>query len=211
MNSTTPVASKRWIPITIAIGSLFLLLLGGTAFMAWQIFVKRSDAGYVRSISSALPIPAARLGSRVVLYRDFLNSRETLKTFLASPAAKEQEMNVPFDANLERNALEKLLVQEALEEIAEERQIVVTEEELRQYFTEVLSAASSTTPDVGSFLLQNFGWNEEDFRQQVLRPALLEQKISADLAQEAGAESDALNRRVAARMEQADVVRYLRF
>jgi hypothetical protein len=190
---------------------VFLVLLGATVGMGWEIFVKRSDGKIVRFVSSAVPIPAGRMGSRTVLYRDFLKARDTLKVFLASPAAKEQGMEVPFDINLERNVLEKLLVQEALEELAEERKIAVSEEELRKYFTEVLAATSSTTPDVGVYLLENFGWNEEDFRQQVLRPSLLEQKLGQELATSQPNDPDALNRLVAARMEKGDVVRYVRF
>jgi len=190
---------------------VFLVLLGATVGMGWEIFVKRSDGKVVRFVSSTVPIPAGRMGSRTVLYRDFLKARDTLKVFLASPAAKEQGMEVPFDINLERNVLEKLLVQEALEELAEERKVTVSEEELRQYFTEVLSATSSTTPDVGVYLLENFGWNEEDFRQQVLRPSLLEQKLGQELATSQPNDPDALNRLVAARMEKGDVVRYVRF
>ena len=38
-------------------------------------------------------------------------------------------------------------------------------------------AASTTTPDVGVYLLKNFGWDEENFRQEVLKPALLEQHV----------------------------------
>jgi hypothetical protein len=210
-SSNSASSSKRLVRVLVVSVSVFLVLACVGVFFAWQIFVKRSDAGYIRSVTSVLPIPAARVGSRVVLYREFLSSRETLKTFLASPAAKEQGMSVPFDANLERNALEKLLVQRVLEGIAEERHVAVNEEELRQYFSEVLSATSSTTPDVGSYLLQNFGWSEDDFRQNVLKPALLEQKISAALAEEANDDPDALNRMVAQRMERGDVVRYVRF
>jgi hypothetical protein len=210
-SETAPSSSKRLILTGVIAVSVLLVIAGASACLAWQIFVKRSDAGYVRSVASVLPIPAGRVGSRVVLYRDFLTSRETLKTFLESPAAKDQGMSVPFDVNLERNALEKLLVQQVLEEIAEEKRVTVSEEELRQYFSEVLAATSSTTPDVGSYLLQNFGWSEEDFRQEVLKPALLEQKISAALAEESKGDPDALNRLVAARMEKDDVVRYVRF
>ena len=205
---------KKGSPLIMTISIVILLvlaLLGGAVYLGVQIYVNRSDSPVIRKITEVLPIPAARLGSHVVLYRDFTESRDTLRRFLDSPAAKEEGLNVQYDASLEQNALEKLLVQQALEEIAAQNKVTVTDDELRQYYSEVLAATSSTTANPSQYLLDNFGWNEEDFRQNVLRPALLEQKISAALAGENATDTDALNRAVAARMEQPDVVRYVRF
>ncbi|MEO5927958.1 MAG: SurA N-terminal domain-containing protein [Patescibacteria group bacterium] len=209
--TVSPQKGRRLVVTILVVIFALLALIGGTAFLGWNIFVKRSDGPVIRKITNILPIPAARLGSRVVLYRDFVHARDTLKKFLASPAAKEEKLDVPFDASLEQNTLEKLLVQEALEEIAEQQKVTVTDDELRQYYSEVLSATSSTDRDPSQYLLENFGWDEEDFRQNVLRPALLEQKLTAAMTGENAADADALNRAVAARMEQKDVVRYVRF
>ena len=102
-------------------------------------------------------------------------------------------------------------MQQALEEIAEQKKVSVTDDELRQYYSEVLASTSSTTQDPSQYLLDNFGWDEEDFRQNVLRPALIEQKLTLAFGEENATDTDALNRAVAARMEQKDVVRYVRF
>jgi hypothetical protein len=197
--------------IILVVVLVLLGVLGGTAALGWEIYVKRSESPMIRKITEMLPIPAARLGSRVVLYRDFVHSRDTLRKFLASPAAKDEGLNVAFDETLEQNALEKLLVQQALEEIAEQKKVSVTDDELRQYYSEVLATTSSTTQDPSQYLLDNFGWDEEDFRQNVLRPALIEQKLTLAFGEENATDTDALNRAVAARMEQKDVVRYVRF
>jgi hypothetical protein len=202
---------RRAISIILVIIVVLLALLGGAAFLGWEIFIQRSDAPVIRTIADVVPIPAARLGSRVVLYRDFVRSRDTLRKFLESPAAKQEGLNVPFDETLEQNALEKLLVQQALEELAEQRHVVVTDDELRQYYSEVLASTSSTTQNPSQYLLDNFGWDEEDFRQNVLRPSLLEQKLTTSFAEENPSDTDALNRAIAARMEQKDVIRYVRF
>lgn len=207
-----PVVKKRspfLVPAIVVL--VVLILLGSTATVAWAVSVKHDDSPVIRKLADVLPIPAAKLGSKPILYRDFLHARDTLRTFLASPAAKEQQLQVPLDENLEKNVLEKMLVQAALEELAGKKNVTVTDAELRQYFSEVVSAASSTTPDVGVYLLQNFGWNEEDFRQQVLRPALLEQRLTMAFAQENPNDQNALGAAIDARMKEKDVVRYLRF
>ncbi len=202
--------SKKMLAIMIAVVA-GIVVLGAIVTVMWMIYVKHSDQPFIRGLAKVLPIPAARVGSRTILYRDFLQQRDTLKVFLSSPAAKQQNLNVPFDENLEKNVLEKLVNQAALEELAEQRHVTVTDEALRQAFTEVVQENASTTPDVGVYLLQNFGWNEEDFRQQVLRPALLEEQLGTQLAAENASDTQALENTIEARLKKSDVVRYLRF
>lgn len=211
LSDATPTKKRSPFLIPAIVVLIILVFLGSTATVAWAVSVKHDESAVIRKLADVLPIPAAKLGSRTILYRDFLHSRDTLRTFLASPAAKEQQLQVPMDASLEKNVLEKMLAQAALEELATKKNVTVTDEELRQYFSEVVSAASSTTPDVGVYLLQNFGWNEEDFRQQVLRPALLEQRLTMALAQEKPDDQNALGAYMENRLKEKDVVRYLRY
>ena len=100
----------------------------------------------------------------------------------------------------------------AVEDLADQKKVTVSDEELRKYFADVVTvAASSTGSDVGVYLLKNYGWNEEDFRQLVLRPALLQQRLSAALSAQAEGDPNALTQAVNARLKQNDVVRYMRF
>lgn len=188
-----------------------LTALGGAAAIFSTVFIAHSDQALVRRVCGILPVPAARLGQKTILYRDFLASRDTLRLFLKSEAAREQSVNVIFDAQAEKSLLEKMLQDAALEELAEQKNIVVTNEELRSFFSDVVSAAASTTSDIGLYLLKNFGWSEEDFRQKVLRPAILEQHLTAELAKEQPDDPDALALYLSSRLKQNDVVRYLRF
>ncbi|MBU1348956.1 SurA N-terminal domain-containing protein [Patescibacteria group bacterium] len=208
----TPASRRKTIIISIIAGvtALIVLLAVGIG-ITYAVFVSRSESGWVRTVASALPIPAAKVGSRDILYRDFLKTRDTVKVFIASEAAKDQGLDVPFDVALETNVLEKLIRQAAVEEQAAEKGIEVTDSELRAFFSDVVAAASSTTPDVGVYLLENFGWNEEDFRQNVLKPALLEQRVGTALAEQTQGDTTAFAAWLEERLSRSDVVRYLRF
>lgn len=200
------------LPVLIIAGVLCLLVLASAgAALTWEVYIKHSDGVFIRKTAEILPITAAKIGKRKILYRDFLKSKDTLRTFLASPAAKEQDISVPLDQALEKNILEKLVNQAALEELAEQKNITVSDEELRAFFTDVISAASSTTPDVGVYLLENFGWDEEDFRQNVLKPSLLEQRLAVRMAEENNGDGSALATYMEKRLQEKDVVRYLKF
>ncbi|MBU1032923.1 MAG: SurA N-terminal domain-containing protein [Patescibacteria group bacterium] len=201
---------KKWFYI-LGVLLVVLILVGVAASFSWAVFVKRSDSQVVRSISNILPVPAAKLGDESILYSEFLKTRDTLAIFLESEAANEQQLAEEMNVDLEKNVLEKLLNEAALDELAEEKGIEVSEEDLRSFFADVVTAASTTTPDVGLYLLESFGWSEEDFRQNVLRPAILEQQLSIALAGESQGDPNALGAYLIERLERNDVVRYLRF
>lgn len=211
VENTAPVPKNKKFFVILGVLTAALLILGGVAAVGSAVFIAHSDHAVIRQMSGILPIPAARLGQKTVLYRNFLAERDTMRFFLNSEAAKEQGVDTSFDAQAEENLLEKMLQDAALEELAEQKNITVTDEELRAYFADVVAAAASTTGDIGSYLLKNFGWSEEDFRQQVLRPAILEDRLGAELAKEKPDDPDALAIYMSERLQQKDVVRYLRF
>jgi hypothetical protein len=201
---------SRWILFFALLLILIIPLATGSVF-AYAIFVRHSDQSLVRNIATIFPVPAARVGHRTILYRDYLKDRDTARLFLASPVAKEQNVALPSPQEVDRNLLEKLITQTALEELAEQRHVAISEEDLRAFFADVVLAASGTTPDVGVFLLKNFGWDEADFRLKVLRPALLESRLQDALAKEQNGDQQALGVYLDQRMKASDVVRYLRF
>lgn len=196
--------------IVVAAVAVVAILCAGVG-VSYEIFAKRSENGAIRWIANVLPIPAAKVGNRTVLYRDYLESLDTVRIFVNSPAAKEQKLDLTVDAALEKNVLEKLVRQAALEEMAAAKGVAVTDPELRAFFTDVVAAASGTTSDIGVYLLENYGWNEEDFRQNVLRPALIEQRLTEKYSQDNQGDAAAFTTAVEARLKQSDVVRYLRF
>ncbi len=195
----------------ILAGILIVVALGGAATgVAWAMYVNHSEGPVVRSVAGALPIPAGKVGEHTILYRDYLDAVDTMRVFLASDAAKEQGIDLTVDEELLENVYERLLNEAALEDVANEQGVTVTDAELLTFFSEVHAVASSTTSDIGTYLLETYGWNEEEFREKILRPALLEQKFAVQLS-ESGGTGDEIVTYVAARMARDDVKRYMRF
>lgn len=193
--------------VLVCVLALLVALVG----IGRAIFIQHSDGSSIRWISNALPIPAARIGSRSILYRDYLKQHDALKHFLASPAAKSQQLNLTLNGDLEKNILEKLMAQEIMEELAVQKSVTITDADVRASFSQVVAMASSTTPDVSVYLAENFGWNEEDFRQYVIRPALLEERLAKIEADEHQGDQSALSAYMDERLKSKDAVRYLKF
>lgn len=210
--SEAPVTKKKNTALVVIIVVLLVVLglVGGSAVMAYEMFVKRADNAVVRSVANALPIPMARVGSKAILYRTFIANRDVVKKFLASPAAAAQQMNAVYDDKVEQSIIDKLMVEAIVEEMAAQKNLTVSSDEINKTFDEVVAAASSTTPDMSAYLRDNFGWTEEDFRQNVLRPAMLQDKVGTKLMEESGGDELAFQKAVEKRLTDSDVVNFLK-
>lgn len=195
-----------------AASGLLLVIVILVSLVVYRAYYQTSDSGFTRVVAKTFNLPAARVGSVSVSYDDFLLTRDAVWRFLNSDAGKALGGDVPPAKEVDKNILEQLIRQAMVKEIAAERDLSVLDDDVRAVFADVVAAAaSSTTPDVAQYLWENYGWNEEDFRVKVLRPALLEQKVAVTMAQEAEGDQMALEYALMARREEPDVIVYLHF
>lgn len=200
---------------------MILLVLGillGITGTVYSVYIHRSDASVVRAIAGWLP--AARVGSDHIPYREFIASRDALRVYLASDAAQSAGMSGPVNAVVEKNALERLTREAAVKALAAERKVSVPDEDVAAAFTDLVAKTSSTVPNVAEYLQKTFHWNEEQFRARVIRPALLEEKLAATFPAAAPSPENGvepypgfveLEKYLQERLAKPDVKIYLRF
>ena len=197
---------------------LILVVLVGVTGIVYSVYIQRSDASFVRAVGNWLP--AARVGADRISYREFVASRDALRVYLASEAAKSAGLAGPVNATVEQNALERLMREAAVKELAAERKVTVADEEILAAFTDLVAQTSSTVPNVSEYLEKTFHWNEGEFRARVIQPALLEERLAATFsvtpaAPENGTEPYPgfveLEKYLQERLVKPDVKTYLRF
>ncbi|MBU2566066.1 SurA N-terminal domain-containing protein [Patescibacteria group bacterium] len=202
-------SDKKVVGIIAAIGA-FLIILVLVATSMYGIYFKTKEDSTTRFVANVLSLPAARVGSKRISYSRFLKTRDAVRSYLNSPAGKADISVMPTAQELDNSIIENLIQQEMVKEVAEDLDVTVSDDDIRAIFADVISAAaSSTTPDVAQYLYENYGWNEEDFRQEVLRPALLAQNVAIKMANEAQGDETALDNYLQIRRGQPDVVIYL--
>ncbi|MFZ6015929.1 MAG: SurA N-terminal domain-containing protein [Patescibacteria group bacterium] len=184
----------------------------GIGAAVYSIYFNTADGSATRFVARVFSLPAAKVGKNSVSYDRFLLTKDAVLRFINSEAGKEVGSSMPPEAELNKNILEQLIRQQIVREMADERDLAVSDDDVRAVFADVVSAAaSSTTPDVAQYLWENYGWNEQDFRDYVLRPALLEQKVSVAMAAQTQGDPVEFENIIQARRNQPDVIVYLRF
>jgi hypothetical protein len=202
-------AQQKIIGISAAL-LLVIILTAGAGLVIRGIYTAQSESATARFVAKTFSLPAASVNGKNIKYDRFLLTRDAVRRFINSEAGKVVGATMPPEKELNENILEQLIRQKLVDAIAAEKGLSISDEEVAQVFEEVASqAASSTDSDISQYLQDNYGWNEDNFREYVLRPALLEQKV----AQEVGSETDpyALENLLIANRQKPEVVVYLRF
>jgi hypothetical protein len=206
------MSQKNKIITAFAILGGLIVLAGLGGLLVYGVYYKMNDSAPTRLVAKVFNLPAAKVGQSNISYSEFLSVRDAIKKFTNSDAGKEVQAALPPDKELSQNILERLIRQELTKQLAGQKNIAITDDEISTIFKDVVKvAASSTTPDVSQYLMNNYGWNENDFREKVLRPALLEQKLGAAMAQEKQGDQTAMETELVALRAKPDVVVYLKF
>lgn len=189
--------------VVLAIGALV------ATGLIYAVYAQRSDHRIVRTLASSFP--AARIGSYAVTYGDFLRSRDTLQIYMKSDAAQQSGFAQPITPDVEKSALDRLIRQEVFEELSGQKNIKISDDEVRAAFSTLILATSSTIPDVAQYLKDTFRWTEEDFRRYVMRPAILEERLAATFTSSTAEQPAAMEAYLRERLAKPDVKIYLKF
>lgn len=192
--------------IKIRIGTIVagLALLISGAFIAAIIMAYASERTNPvgRVLSRTLPLPAATLGvGSVVSIAQLEADTASLKRFYEAQDFSKAGIRIDFSTEegrkrllvKEREVLSKLIEDKALEKLARAKGIEVTDEDLAENVDRELERYG-TTEDVQQELERLYGWTLEDFKQRVVRPKLIQEKLEKAVAGELGATETARQR-----------------
>lgn len=207
---------QRKVVIGICIGIVVLALAGAGTAVAYDVYTKRGEDPVARAFAPYLPV--AHVGSRTISDAQFLDARDTIAVYLKSQAAIDAGLAGPLTPDVEKSALDRLVREAIDDELASQRNVSVSDEDTRAAFAELTASTSSSIPDVATYLKQTFNWNEQQFRDNVIKPSLLEQKLADTFVSGSSTTSTPqadpatlFDAYVAQRLAQPDVKEYLKF
>lgn len=215
---TTVARSNGRLRMLVVAFAVLVLVVGCTAWLLSATYLTRSESAVVKVFAPMLP--AAKVGAHVIPYSEFLDTRATLRVYLVSQPAKDSGLAQELTSDLEKNAFQRLVRERIVEDIAAERNVVVTDEDIRSAFSELVLSTSSTIPNVAQYLDETFKWTEEEFRARVIRPQLVETRVAESFAGATGTDVDPeqmdrgyglLEEEIKKREASPDVKTYLRF
>lgn len=154
--------------VLIVATTLMIALLSG-------VYLLRSEQPLVRMMGGWLPV--ASVSGNTVSYGDYLTHVDAQRVFLTGPLAQDSGAVREITDSERREAYERAIRIRAVEGLAEEADVEVTPLDVdRAYQDLVARAGSSTTKEeIQTFLKAQFGWDESEYKANLLRPAFTEE------------------------------------
>lgn len=182
-----------------------IFILAGAAGAYWTVYKQEGDSAFRTWLIQTLPFPAATVNGQWVSYEQFEKNIEATKYFYDQQASLGLGIGeAPDDATLRSDELERMIDIALLEQIAEERGLAVTQEEIDTYFSEnILPQAVGGEKEVEETLQTLYNWSVDEFKQNVLREVVLINEIDESVKndgsvseEELKAEADAVYQEV---------------
>lgn len=198
--------------IFIALSAVVLSLAVSASALAYEVYAKQAESPMVRRLAGAFHLSAARVGNGSVGYADYLIQLDALRAYLAGPAAQALGIPNALTPTNRMNALDRAIRITAVEQFAKERAIVVTPLDVDRAYDYVRQpeGATTTREEFQAYIRNAIGWEEPQFKQYIIRPALLEDLLKKKALEETK-DATAFDKELADRLAGKDVVKYLKF
>lgn len=180
--------------IVIVTTTLFILaFLSFTTFCVVSLYKLQNTSTFLYRVTQVVPFPVARSGTKFVSYesylfelRHYMHYYETQQKIGFDTESGKQQLD-----DYKRRSLDKVINDSIIKQIASERGITVTDQEIDAQITSArnqnrLGGSSRVFEDV---IKEYYGWSLSDFKRSI-RASLLEQKVTASLDEEAKAKLD---------------------
>jgi foldase protein PrsA len=172
--------------------ALVLSVVGVVAYFGFGIYWLGWDGPVTKTATQAIPYPVAKVNNQNISYAEYLDDLSTMRRFFDNQIAEGAPAeSVPNEGIMRENALERLIFMAVLEQEANSLGVNVTEEDVNQEY-DALVAQSGGEASMEAELNMLYGWTPAKFKQKVLRPYLLQMKLSDALLEDESLSGEAL-------------------
>lgn len=152
-----------YIAVAVIIPVFFIILF------AYGIYSRGWKGNFVYQLSRLLPYPAVLVDWEAIRVSAYLDDLRASKQYWAT-----QKTN--FSAEIKNTLIEKLIENKIVQIWAAQNKIVVNEREVADEWARI-SQNSRGEQEINEFLTRSYSWNEEQYKEKVLLPFLLRQKV----------------------------------
>jgi len=206
-----PLRSRRRIVITSV--SIVLGLIALTILLTGLMLYKfQSTNGFAYNISKLVPFPIARVDGDFVPYEHYLfevrNSLYYLTNFSQEGVEINSEEGQLLVKDTKQRILEKVQLDAIADKLAEENDIVVTEEEIDEQIADfkVHGGIDQSEGTLESVLAKYYNWDLDDLKR-VVKEQLINQKLLPVLDTDAKQKIDLVSKKLAEGMSFAAAVK----
>lgn len=179
-----PLQHSKHKIVLISTGLVILTVVAFFTYSTLALYKLESDSTFMYRVTQVIPFPIARSGSRFVSYENYLFELRHYKHYYENQLDTDfsDPKNAPQLADFKRRALDKVVNDAYVKELAKQNRVSVSSREIEDQITIVrnqnrLGTDQKVFEDV---LKEYWGWSVADFKRS-LKQEILAQKLAAKI------------------------------
>lgn len=161
-----------------------VLIVGGLVVFSIGIYKYGWSGPATDVVVRTLPYPAALVNNNIIKYSEFTDDIKTLTRFYSKIGGEQPDMVAPSEEEIRNNVMDRLIQNEVLKESAVKFGLSVSSQEIDDEFTKLAAQRGSESGSISEEIMDLYGWSVSQFKEKVLRPYLLQQKLAEALAED---------------------------
>jgi foldase protein PrsA len=164
---------KKWflrffIVLIVLLIVFFSVIISGVYYFKW-------DNKYTNTAIDYLPLPIAMVNNELILFKDF---RDLSKAYLVSLAKMETpNKSDEVKDKIKLDALDRLIDKKIIENISKNKNIFITEDEIKIYYDIYINEAGSKE-NLEKIVFEMYEWDLSKFEEMILKPFILQDKLN---------------------------------
>lgn len=161
--------------------SALIILLFAVALFGYGIYRWHWQGNFAYNLSWVIPYPAVLVDWEVIRYSTYLENLKSLKQYWAAEQANSNVfLGIPAEAEIRERLVDTLIEQKITQIWARKHGQTISPEEIQQEWDRAQNK-DGVENEVTRFLRDTYGWSEPMFKERVLAPFLLQQKVKTVL------------------------------
>lgn len=146
--------------------------------VGWSYLIVRNNLTDNASLwfARTVHLPAGFVNKKSISYARYVDDFKAVKNFYEANKKKDPTLAAPPDAELRKNVWDRLVRTALLENLASQNNITVSSGDTDEEFKK-LSTALGSEDAANKMIKESYGWSSAEFKQRVIMPFLLQQKI----------------------------------
>lgn len=162
----------------VGLGSL--LAVGLVIFLGvilYRVYWRVATDSFTVGVAKALRLPAAKVGSTVVYYGDYVNDLRAINVMRAYDAKVNGPGAALTDEKMSDQVLWRLANNILVNQVARQYQVTVSDDEVNEAKKAIVSKfKDSASADAET--ISRYGWDMNTYAANVIRPYLLQEKVA---------------------------------
>lgn len=155
--------------------TIVVIILGGIGTVAYGAYRLGWNGPVTRAVLTVVPLPVAVVNGARISFAEYLQDVDSLTIFYKSPAAPQGQ--APTTSVIQKSVLDRMIQNALLLQETEKKRIKVGSDDVETEFQKLVTQ-SGGVPNVETQLKSLYNWTPAQFKEKVLRPFLLQQKLS---------------------------------